>query len=74
MQSKTPTGNLSVDLRIGETLYVGDARIRLERKDGRRARLLVQAPRTTKIKTPGAQECASAPEMGKEQPHGKHPL
>lgn len=73
MQSKTPTGNLSVDLRIGETLYVGDARIRLERKDGRRARLLVQAPRTTKIQTPPkpcAQECASTPSTGKEQAHG----
>ena len=72
MQSKTPpTGNLSVDLRIGETLYVGDARIRLERKDGRRVRLLVQAPRTTKIQTPPkprAQECASS--TTKEPPNG----
>ena len=68
MQSKTPIGNLSIDLRIGETLCVGDARIGLERKDGRRVRLLVQAPRTTKIQTPPkprAQECASTqPEEG----------
>ena len=68
MQSKTPIGNLSIDLRIGETLCVGDARISLERKDGRRVRLLVQAPRTTKIQPPPkprAQECASTqPEEG----------
>ena len=72
MQSKTPLGNLSIDLRIGETLCVGDARIRLERKDGRRVRLLVQAPRTTKIQTPPkprAQECASTPSTGEEQAH-----
>ncbi len=73
MQSKTPIGNLSIDLRIGETFCVGDALIRLERKDGRRVRLLVQAPRTTKIQTPSkpcAQECASSPATGKEQSHG----
>ena len=72
MQSKTPIGNLSIDLRIGETLCVGDARIRLERKDGRRVRLLVQAPRATKIQPPAkprAQECASTPSTGDEQAH-----
>ena len=73
MQSKTPIGNLSIDLRIGETLCVGDARIILERKDGRRVRLLVQAPRTTKIQPPPkprAQECAPTPQRGsKEQAH-----
>lgn len=71
MQSKTPIGNLSIDLRIGEALCVGDARISLERKDGRRVRLLVQAPRTTKIQTPPkprAQECASS--NTKEPPNG----
>ena len=71
MQSKTPIGNLSIDLRIGETLCVGDARISLERKDGRRVRLLVQAPRTTKIQPPPkprAQECASS--TTKEPPDG----
>ena len=77
MQSKTPIGNLSIDLRIGETLCVGDALIRLERKDGRRVRLLVQAPRTTKIQPPAkprTQECALTPNSGKEQAHGQHPL
>ena len=69
MQGKNlTTGQMSIDLRIGETLCVGDARIRLERKDGRRVRLLVQAPRTTKIQPPAkprAQECASTqPEEG----------
>ena len=70
MQGKNPTtGKMSIDLRVGETLRVGDALIRLERKDGRRVRLLVQAPRTTKIQPPAkprAQECASThqPEEG----------
>lgn len=72
MQGKNPTtGKMSIDLRVGETLRVGDALIRLERKDGRRVRLLVQAPRTTKIQTPPkprAQECASS--NTKEQPNG----
>ena len=72
MQGKNPTtGKMSIDLRVGETLRVGDALIRLERKDGRRVRLLVQAPRSTKIKTPfnpSAQECASS--TTKEPPDG----
>ena len=73
MQGKNPTtGKMSIDLRVGETLRVGDALIRLERKDGRRVRLLVQAPRTTKIQPPAkpsAQECAPRPDKGKEQAH-----
>lgn len=74
MQGKNPTtGKMSIDLRVGETLRVGDALIRLERKDGRRVRLMVQAPRTTKIQPPAkprAQECASSPHWGsKEQAH-----
>lgn len=72
--------SMNIDLRVGEAITIGDARIVLSRKDGQRARLLVQAPREVPIIRPksqtGAQECASSlPEQGmKEQAHGQHPL
>lgn len=65
MQSKT---NMCVDLSIGDTLRIGNVRIRLERKDGKRARILVQAPPTIKIQLPNkpdAQECVQTPQRGR---------
>lgn len=59
----TSTSTLHVDLRVGQYVQVGDARIMLAKKDGQRARLVIQAPRDLPIKHPlpttGAQECAS---------------
>ena len=67
---------MHVELREGETLHVGDAQITLSKKDGKRARFMVQAPRSTTIKhpkqQPSAHECAPTPEQGKEHTHGQH--
>ncbi len=63
---------MSIDLKVGETLTIGAATVRLEQKSGQLARLVVQAPRTTKIQPPAkprAQECASTPSTGEEQAH-----
>lgn len=43
---------LSVDVKVGETLSVGGANITLMQKSGQLARLVVSAPRETKIVTP----------------------
>lgn len=43
---------LHVDLRVGETLLVGAARVFLEEKSGKRARLRVTAPPGTRVEPP----------------------
>ena len=50
---------LHVDLKPGQVLIVGDAVIRLEKKSGQVARLLVEAAPDTPIKPPAR---TSAPE------------
>ena len=74
----TSASTLHIDLKPGQSLQVGDTKITLERKDGQRARLLIQAPREVPIKRPisppSAQECALSPNLGKEQANGQHPV
>ena len=76
---------LHVELRIGETLHIGNSTVTLEKKSGQRARLLVQSDAGIRMippnaghkpnTNPSAQECASSPPRGsKEQAHGQHPL
>lgn len=43
---------LAVDLKVNETLIVGSATIRLEKKSGQIARLVVSAEKDTPIITP----------------------
>lgn len=50
---------MTVDLKVGETLTIGAATVRLEKKSGQVARLLVEAAPDTKIKPPARM---SAPE------------
>jgi hypothetical protein len=64
---------LHIDLRVGETLRVGEALLTLAAKSGQRARLTVCAPRSITITPHCAQECAPLPDA-KEHSHGKHPL
>ena len=67
-------GTLHIELRIGESLQVGDALITLGGQSGRRARLAVQAPKSLTVRrniNPSAQERAPQPEKGKEHPHAK---
>lgn len=43
---------LTVDLRTNETLTIGEARVRLERKSGQLARLVIEAPANTRVSLP----------------------
>ena len=67
---------MHIDLRVGESLRLGDAVLTLKEKSGRLARLTVRAPGAVQVRQqPGAQECASLPQRGsKEQAHGQHPV
>lgn len=68
--------NLTIELTAGESVLIGDARITLVQKSGRRARFVVSAPEQVKIVHPinnhSAQECASSPDQGKEHTHGEY--
>ena len=57
---------MHVDLKPGQALIVGDAVIRLEKKSGQVARLLIEAAPDTQIKPPARM---SAPEP-LENTHG----
>ena len=63
---------MHIDLRVGQSLRLGDAVLTLQEKSGRMARLTVRAPEAVQVRQqPGAQECASSPHQGrKEQAHG----
>ena len=67
---------MHIDLRVGESLRLGDAVLTLKEKSGRLARLTVRAPGAVQVRQqPSAQECASSPQRGsKEQAHGQHPV
>lgn len=43
---------LAIDLKVGETLIIGTSSIRLEKKSGQLARLIIQADNNTQITTP----------------------
>lgn len=61
---------MHIDLRVGQSLRVGDAVLTLQEKSGRMARFTVRAPEAVQVRQqPGAQECASSPMPGKEHPH-----
>ena len=47
----TSERTLHVDVRVGETLLIGSARVRLEHKSGQRARLSVTAPAGVRVET-----------------------
>jgi hypothetical protein len=66
----TDRSTLHIDLRLGQSVRIGDAVVRLEKKHGQAARLRITAPPGLGIKkSPGAQECAS---FMKEQANGQH--
>ena len=62
---------MHIDLRVGQSLRLGDAVLTLQEKSGRMARLTVRAPEAVQVRQqqPGAQECASSTTTGKEQSH-----
>ena len=45
---------LAIDLKVGETLTIGTATVKLEKKSGQQARLIITADEGTKIKAPSS--------------------
>ena len=59
---------MHIDLRVGQSLRLGDAVLTLQEKSGRMARLTVRAPGAVQVRQqPGAQECASSPQRGSKE-------
>ena len=76
MKGKT---TLYVDLNLGQSLHIGDTRVSLVKKHGQASHLRIDAPAGVNIRRPqnpkpGALECASLPEQGKEQAHGQRTI
>lgn len=67
-----------IELAAGDCALIGGARITLVEKSGKRARIVIEAPREVQIQhpitNPSAHECASSPEQGKEHSHGEYAL
>ena len=56
---------MHIDLRVGQSLRVGDAVLTLQEKSGRMARLTVRAPGAVQVRQqPGAQIAAPSEEKG----------
>jgi hypothetical protein len=49
---------LHVDLRVGESMTIGGAQVRLEEKSGKRARLSITAPPSMRIEPPARRGAA----------------
>ena len=59
---------LAVDLKVGETLTIGSTTIRLEKKSGQIARLVVCAEKQTAIMTPNVARMSALKATGAD-PH-----
>lgn len=64
-------GKLILDLRQGDVLNIGDAKVRLIKKSGQLARICVEADNHIEIKHKRMSASDSATET---QAHGKHTL
>ena len=62
-------GKLNLDVEVGDTLHIGEAKVQIVKKSGRLARLSIVADSKIKINLLRK----SAPDSDKEnQAHGKH--
>ena len=61
---------LAVDLKVGETLTIGSTTIRLEKKSGQIARLVVCAEKQTAITTPNVARMSALQEPLEHDTHG----
>lgn len=61
---------MHVDLKTGETLRIGNTTVRLERKSGQLARLVVTADAETTITPPNAARKSVLQPENLEHPHG----
>ena len=58
------TSTMHIDLRIGQTLFIGDAQVTLLQKSGQLARLHVQAPRSIAVIPPNRKPSAQPDNEG----------
>ena len=58
------TSTMHIDLRIGQTLFIGDAQVTLLQKSGQLARLHVQAPRSIAVIPPNRKPSAQPDNKG----------
>lgn len=65
---------LAIDLKVGETLIIGTSSIRLEKKSGQLARLVIQADNNTPITTPKAARMSVLQATSESTHHGKHTI
>lgn len=63
---------LAIDLKVGETLIIGTSSIRLEKKSGQLARLVIQADNNTPITTPKTARMSVLQATSESTHHGKH--
>lgn len=64
-----------IDLKVGETMQAGNARITLEHKSGQLARLIVQADEETQVCSPKEIQRMSAVHSHKENGNnGQHSI
>ena len=64
----------TIDLKVGETMQAGAARITLAHKSGQLARLIVQADEHTTVRSPKEIQRRSAVHPEKENSNGEHPI
>lgn len=64
-------GKLNLDIKIGDTLHIGESKVQLLEKSGRLARLSIEADPTIKINLMRKSASDSDTET---QAHGKHTL
>lgn len=65
---------LAIDLKVGETLIIGTSSIRLEKKSGQLARLVIHADNNTPITTPKTARMSVLQATSENTHHGKHTI
>lgn len=63
---------MSIDLKVGETLTIGGATVRLAKKSGQLARLVVTAAPDTQIKLPARMSALPANAQESTHAHSLH--
>lgn len=63
---------LTVTIKVGETLRIGDTQIRLEKKSGQLAHLVIEADPGTPITVPTRK--SASPATSETHPNGQYPV
>lgn len=67
----TGMGKRTIDLKSDDTLYIGDAKVKLLKKSGQLARICVEADNHIEIKH---ERMSASDSVTETQAHGKHTL